>query len=83
VELEIDLPAFWAWHDHSAASRRAHGAAYAIFEVAEAATEIDSGLSEVHYLPSRSTPERETWYINMGVTTNDMFTLQAMVKAAH
>ena len=29
VELEIDFPAFWAWHDHSAASRRAHGAAYA------------------------------------------------------
>jgi hypothetical protein len=23
LELEIDFPAFWAWHDHSAASRRA------------------------------------------------------------
>jgi hypothetical protein len=31
VELEIDLPARWAWHDHSAASRRAHGAAYATY----------------------------------------------------
>jgi hypothetical protein len=31
VELEIDFPAFWAWHDHSAASRRAHGAAYATY----------------------------------------------------
>jgi hypothetical protein len=31
VELEIDLPPFWAWHDHSAASRRAHGAAYATY----------------------------------------------------
>ena len=31
VELEIDFPAFWSWHDHSAASRRAHGAAYATF----------------------------------------------------
>jgi len=31
VELEIDYPAFWAWHDHSAASRRAHGAAYATY----------------------------------------------------
>src|SRR5258708_21810662 len=29
VELDIDFPAFWAWHDHSAASRRAQGAAYA------------------------------------------------------
>ncbi len=31
VELQIDFPAFWAWHDHSAASRRAHGAAYATY----------------------------------------------------
>ncbi|HTQ15439.1 MAG TPA: GFA family protein [Rhizomicrobium sp.] len=31
VEVEIDLPAFWAWHDHSRASRRAHGAAYATY----------------------------------------------------
>ena len=31
VELEIDFPAFWAWHDHSATSRRAHGAAYATY----------------------------------------------------
>jgi len=31
VELEIDFPAFWAWHDHSEASRCAHGAAYATY----------------------------------------------------
>jgi hypothetical protein len=31
VEIEIDFPVFWAWHDHSAASRRAHGAAYATY----------------------------------------------------
>jgi len=31
VKLEIDFPAFWAWHDHSTASRRAHGAAYATY----------------------------------------------------
>lgn len=31
VELEIDLPARWAWHDHSAATRRAHGSAYATY----------------------------------------------------
>ena len=31
VELEIGYPARWAWHDHSAASRRAHGAAYATY----------------------------------------------------
>ena len=26
VQFEIDVPAVWAWHDHSAASRAAHGA---------------------------------------------------------
>ncbi|MBV9570363.1 MAG: GFA family protein [Alphaproteobacteria bacterium] len=31
VQLELDYPAFWAWHDHSEASRRAHGAAYATY----------------------------------------------------
>src|SRR4249920_3399059 len=31
VAFEIDVPARWAWHDHSAAGRRAHGAAYATY----------------------------------------------------
>ena len=31
VEIEIDTPARWAWHDHSSATRRAHGAAYATY----------------------------------------------------
>ena len=31
VEVEIDVPAFWAWHDHSTASRRAHAAASATY----------------------------------------------------
>jgi hypothetical protein len=31
VRFEIDFPAFWAWHDHTAATRRAHGAAYATY----------------------------------------------------
>jgi hypothetical protein len=31
VEIEIDVPARWAWHDHSGATRRAHGAAYATY----------------------------------------------------
>ncbi len=31
VQFEIGLPARWAWHDHSSASRRAHGAAYATY----------------------------------------------------
>jgi hypothetical protein len=31
VHVEIDFPARWAWHDHSAASRQVHGAAYATY----------------------------------------------------
>jgi hypothetical protein len=31
VRVEIDFPARWAWHDHSIASRHAHGAAYATY----------------------------------------------------
>ena len=48
VQLEIAYPAFWAWHDHSEASRRAQGCAYATyigtwrsrFRVAKGATHI-------------------------------------------
>jgi len=31
VRFEIDVPAVWAWHDHSDASRRATGGAYATY----------------------------------------------------
>jgi len=31
VEFEMEYPAFWAWHDHSRASRLAHGAVYATY----------------------------------------------------
>jgi hypothetical protein len=31
VRIEIAVPAFWAWHDHSKASRRAQGCAYATY----------------------------------------------------
>jgi hypothetical protein len=31
VVVAVVYPAFWAWHDHSKATRHAHGAAYATF----------------------------------------------------
>src|SRR5262249_60806363 len=31
VQVEVRVPVFWAWHDHSRNSRRAHGAAYATY----------------------------------------------------
>ena len=31
VMIAFVFPAFWAWHDHSSATRHAHGAAYATY----------------------------------------------------
>jgi hypothetical protein len=31
VRIEIAVPVFWAWHDHSKASQRAQGCAYATY----------------------------------------------------
>lgn len=31
VVIALVFPAFWAWHDHSPETRRAHGAAYATY----------------------------------------------------
>lgn len=31
VHIEIDVPAFWAWHDHSKVTQRAQGCAYATY----------------------------------------------------
>lgn len=31
VEVAIKVPVFWAWHDHSASTRLAHGSAYATY----------------------------------------------------
>ena len=31
VVIALAFPAFWAWHDHSSATRHAHGAAYATY----------------------------------------------------
>jgi hypothetical protein len=31
IVVALVLPAFWAWHDHSSATRHAHGAAYATY----------------------------------------------------
>ena len=31
VQIEIGIPARWAWHDHSSADRRVHRAAYATY----------------------------------------------------
>ena len=52
------------------------------FVVGAAATDVQSGLATMCYLPGQSTPERECWYINMGAVGRDFFTTAAMVRAA-
>jgi hypothetical protein len=52
------------------------------FVVGAVSTDEQSGLATMCYLPGRSTPERECWYINMGAVNRDFFTTDAMTRAA-
>jgi hypothetical protein len=52
------------------------------FVVGAAATDVQSGMAAMCYLPSRNTPEKETWYINMGAVDRNFFDPDAMVRAA-
>jgi Protein of unknown function (DUF1329) len=52
------------------------------FVVGAAATDVQSGMTTMCYLPGQDTPERECWYINMGGVDRDFFTTNAMVRAA-
>jgi hypothetical protein len=52
------------------------------FVVGAAATDVQTGMSAMCYLPSRNTPEKECWYINMGAVDRSFFDPDAMVKAA-
>jgi hypothetical protein len=48
VQFEIDFPARWAWHDHSGATRRAHGSAYATYVGSwRRRFRVTSGLAEI------------------------------------
>jgi hypothetical protein len=56
VCIEIDFPAFWAWHDHSATSRCAHGAAYATYVGSwRSRFRITAGLSNVTRFEDKAT----------------------------
>jgi len=52
------------------------------FVVGAAATDVQSGLASMCYLPGIETPEHECWYINMGAVDKSFFTTDAMVRAA-
>ena len=50
--------------------------------IGAAATDVQTGAATMCYLPDRNSPERETWYINMGAVDREFFTTNAMVRAA-
>ncbi len=52
------------------------------FVVGAAATDEQTGMAAMCYLPGHDTPEKECWYINMGEVGRDFFTPQAMKLAA-
>src|ERR1700733_2756991 len=53
------------------------------FVVGACATDVQSGLASMCYLPGNETPEHECWYINMGAVDKAFFTTDAMVRGAN
>jgi hypothetical protein len=54
VRFEIDAPARWAWHDHTRASRLAHGAAYASWRKRFRITDGDDEITRYEDKAARS-----------------------------
>lgn len=55
VVLEIDIPAFWVWHDHSEASQRAQGCAYATYVGCwRSRFRIVQGADDIHRFEDRT-----------------------------
>ncbi|MGH7813437.1 MAG: DUF1329 domain-containing protein [Candidatus Binataceae bacterium] len=54
-----------------------------IFQLALVDEDVQSGYSSVVYMPGPHSPERECWYIDMGVVDNQFFSLRAMANAGH
>jgi hypothetical protein len=52
------------------------------FVVGASSVDVQGGMASVCYLPSRNSPERECWYINMGAVDKGFFTPEAMQHAA-
>jgi hypothetical protein len=53
------------------------------FVIGASATDVQTGMTAMCYLPGQHTAERECWYINMGAVDRDFFTAASMVKATH
>jgi hypothetical protein len=56
VQIEIDVPAFWAWHDHSKSTQRAQGCAYATYIGCwRSKVHVVRGSKSVHHYEDKAT----------------------------
>jgi Protein of unknown function (DUF1329) len=54
-----------------------------MFQLGLVDEDVTSGMSTVVYMPGPTAPERECWYIDMGVVDNSFFIPEAMRNAGH
>jgi len=54
-----------------------------IFQVGLVDEDLDTHLSSVAFMPGPTAPDRECWYIDMGVVNNSFFTPVALENAGH
>ncbi|MGO9605920.1 MAG: DUF1329 domain-containing protein [Candidatus Binataceae bacterium] len=54
-----------------------------IFQLGLADVDLDTHESTVAYMPGATAPDRECWYIDMGVVDNAFFTPEALENAGH
>ena len=54
-----------------------------IFQLGLVDEDLDSHISTVAFMPGPTAPDRECWYIDMGVVDNQFFTPEAMENAGH
>ncbi len=54
-----------------------------MFQLALVDYDLDSGESSTVYMPGPNSPDRECWYIDMGVVDNSFFTPEALKNAGH
>jgi hypothetical protein len=67
VHFEFDYPAFWAWHDHSRASRVAHGAVYATYVgIWRKRFRITAGEGEIAHYEDTATGSARSFCRNCG-----------------
>jgi hypothetical protein len=67
VKIEIDFPARCAWHDHSAAARQAHGAAYATYVASwRSRFRVTDGKTKIRCFKDKTTGARRSFCSRCG-----------------